>query len=56
MTALLNVARVCQALGRYDDAKKSYDQLAKVAPAVAQEYGYLAQKGDEGPGRPRCPG
>ncbi|OHD75170.1 MAG: hypothetical protein A2177_06605 [Spirochaetes bacterium RBG_13_68_11] len=48
VTALLNVARICQALGRYDDAKKSYDQLAKVAPAVAQEYGYLAQKGGEG--------
>lgn len=47
-TVLLNVARTCHALGRYDEAKQSTDLLAKVAPAMAQEYGYLAQKSEEG--------
>ncbi len=48
VTVLLNVARISHALGKYDDAKQSYDRLADLAPAVAQEYGYLAQKGEKG--------
>jgi tetratricopeptide (TPR) repeat protein len=48
VTALLAVARTSHALGRYDEAKQSFDRLAKLAPAVAQEFGYLAQKGDGG--------
>jgi tetratricopeptide (TPR) repeat protein len=48
VTALLNIARISYALGKYDDAKQSYNRLASLAPEVAQEYGYLAQKGEEG--------
>jgi tetratricopeptide (TPR) repeat protein len=48
VTALLNIALVSHALGDYGVAKQSYDQLATIAPAVAEEYGHLAQKGDEG--------
>jgi len=48
VTALLAVARTSHALGRYDEAKQSFDRLAKLAPAVAQEYGYLAQSGGGG--------
>jgi len=47
-TALLNMARISHALGRYDEAKQNYERLAKVAPVTAQEYGFLAQKADEG--------
>jgi tetratricopeptide (TPR) repeat protein len=47
-TALLNMARINHALGRYDEATQSYNLLAKVAPAAAQEYSFLSQKADEG--------
>jgi hypothetical protein len=44
---VLAVARTSHQLGNFGDAKRQYDRLATLDPALANQYGYLAQRDQE---------
>lgn len=46
-TVLLAIARANHALENYSIAKKAYEELLAVNPALAQQYSYLGLRGEE---------
>jgi len=46
-TVLLGLARASQELEDYRTVRKSYDELKKVSPALAQQFAYLELRGEE---------
>lgn len=46
-TILLNIARIHHELENYGMVKENYERLARVSPGLAEEFKYLALRGDE---------